>query len=171
MKPAWQVMKGTPSTRTLFLFISANSSFFPVVFSSLSPSLFAPARKAIIKLWCFLSYWTSLSDSLLPKVDTKTVPDPDLEIRGWGRSSRPLHKGGGGDCPPKIFFQPLRPQFGLKIRGGCPPRVPPLDPTLQELFSVIHLLFSMTLSMLDASLRQTMIAVLVACILDSGLNV
>ena len=30
-------------------------SLFPVMFSSLSPSLFVPARKAIIKLWCFLS--------------------------------------------------------------------------------------------------------------------
>ena len=59
-------------------------SLFPVVFSSLSPFLFAPARKAIIKLWCFLSEWTSLSDNLLPKVDTKTVPDPDLEIRRGG---------------------------------------------------------------------------------------
>ena len=75
---------------------------------------------------------------------------------------------GGGDCPPK-FFRPLRPQFGLKIRGAWAPRVPPLDPTLQELFSVIHLLFSI-LSVIDASL-QTMVAVLVACILDSGLNV
>ena len=67
-------------------------SLFPVVFSSLFPSLFAPARKAIIKLWCFLSYWTSFSDSTLPKVDTKTVPDPDLEIRGGGvgGSPRPL---------------------------------------------------------------------------------
>ena len=102
MKPAWQV-KGTPSTRTLFLFISANSSFFPVVFSSLSPSLFAPARKAIIKLWCFLSYWTSLSDSLLPKVDTKTVPYPDLEIRG-GSHPDPYTRGGG--LPPQIFFGP-----------------------------------------------------------------
>lgn len=30
-------------------------SLFPVVFSSLSPSLFAPASKAVIKLWCFPS--------------------------------------------------------------------------------------------------------------------
>ena len=60
-----------------------NSVF--VCFRKLSPSVFAPARKAIIKLWCFLSYWTPLSDSLLPKVDTKTMPNPDLEIRrgGW----------------------------------------------------------------------------------------
>ena len=102
-------------------------SHFPVVFSSLSPSLFAPARKAVIKLWCFPSLWTSLSDSLLPKVDTKTVLDPDLEIRrgGWA-VIQPLHKGGGSP-PPQIFFRPLRPQCGLKIRGGpWPPAPPPL---------------------------------------------
>ena len=101
-------------------------SLFPVVFSSLFPSLFAPARKAIIKLWCFLSYWTSFSDSTLP-----TLPlDPDLEIR--------VGEGGLGA---------FRPQFGLKIRGvRWVPLAPPLDLPLQELFPVIHLLFSLTLS-------------------------
>ena len=34
-----------------------------------------------------------------------TVPDPDLEVRG-----------GGGAVSEKKFFQPFRPQFGLKIR-------------------------------------------------------
>ena len=53
------------------------------------------------------------------------MPDPDLEKRGWGGlSSRLLDKGGGVQ---KIFFQPLQPQFGLKIReGACPP--PPAAP-------------------------------------------
>ena len=100
-------------------------SHFPVVFSSLSPSLFAPARKAVIKLWCFPSLWTSLSDSLLPKVDTKTVLDPDLEIRrGRWAVIQPLHKGGAVP-PPKFFFRPLRPQCGLKIRGDLGPPPPP----------------------------------------------
>ena len=42
------------------------------------------------------------------------MPDPDLEIKGWG---------GGGDAGlPTKFFRSLRPQFGPKIRGGgCPP--------------------------------------------------
>ena len=34
------------------------------------------------------------------------MPDPDLKIR----------VGGGGEPSPKIFFRPLGPQFGLKIR-------------------------------------------------------
>ena len=59
----------------------------------------------------------------------------------------------------------------LKIRGAWAPWAPSLDLQLQELFPIIHLLFSLTLSMLDASLRQTMVSVLVACILDSELNV
>ena len=33
------------------------------------------------------------------------MPDPDLEVRG-----------GGGAVSEKKFFQPFRPQFGLKIR-------------------------------------------------------
>ena len=36
------------------------------------------------------------------------MPDPDLEVRG----------GGGGGSLRKNFFQPFRPQFGLKIRKG-----------------------------------------------------
>ena len=56
------------------------------------------------------------------------MPDPDLEKRGWGGglSSRLLDKGGGVQ---KIFFQPLQPQFGLKIReGACPLPPPPAAP-------------------------------------------
>ena len=45
------------------------------------------------------------------------MPDPGLEIRG-GRSSRPLHKGGGAAGLQKNIFRPFGPQFGLKIRGG-----------------------------------------------------
>ena len=54
------------------------------------------------------------------------MPDPDPETRGGGgggggggRSSRPLDEGGTG--PPKIFFLPFWPRFGLKIRGCGPP--------------------------------------------------
>ena len=99
-------------------------SHFPVVFSSLSPSLFAPAGKAVIKLWCFPSLWTSLSDSLLPKVDTKTVPDPDLEIRrgGWA-VIQPLHKGGA--VPPPIFFSAVKASVWFKNKGGPWPPAPP----------------------------------------------
>ena len=45
------------------------------------------------------------------------MPDPELEIRGWGegRSSGPLDGEGGGS--PK-FFRLFGPQFGLIIRGG-----------------------------------------------------
>ena len=32
----------------------------------------------------------------------ESVPDADLEIRGWGRSYRPLEKGEGGGL--QIFF-------------------------------------------------------------------
>ena len=50
------------------------------------------------------------------------VPDPDLEIRGGGGSSRPLDKGRGG--LPKTFFRPFGPQFGLKKEGEPGPRAP-----------------------------------------------
>ena len=60
-------------------------------------------------------------DSMVNWCNNNTVPDPDLEIRGWGgesmQSSRPLEKG--GPVSKKIFFGP-----GLKIRGegGQAPR-------------------------------------------------
>ena len=51
------------------------------------------------------------------KIETTSVADPDLQIRG-----RPSHQDpditGGGRVSKKIFFQPIGPQFGLKIRGG-----------------------------------------------------
>ena len=54
------------------------------------------------------------------------VPDTDLEIREWGRSSRSLENGGGagGGCLQKNFFRPFGPQFGLKIKGGPGPPSP-----------------------------------------------
>ena len=96
------------------------------------------------------------------------MPNPDLEIRGGGgggdRSSRPSQKRG---IPPQKIFSALQASVWSKNRGTWAPRSPPLDPPLQELFPVIQLLFSLTLSMLDSSLRQTMVAVLAACISDS----
>ena len=49
----------------------------------------------------------------------KSVPDPDLVIRGEGWSSRPLYKRGVRS--PKNFFRPFGPQFALKIRAARPP--------------------------------------------------
>ena len=49
---------------------------------------------------------------------SKDMADPDLQIRGGGRSQN------------KIFW-PFRPQSGLKIwAGGQVPQAPPLDPSL-----------------------------------------
>ena len=61
------------------------------------------------------------------KTANLAVPDPDCEIRGWGRggwSSTPLDKCGRG-CwsPKKNFFPPFGPQFGPKIRVA--PRLEP----------------------------------------------
>ena len=48
-----------------------------------------------------------------------SVPDPDLEISGVGRSSRPLDKGGGGrGIVPPIFFSALRASVWSKNKGG-----------------------------------------------------
>ena len=71
-----------------------------------------------------------------------TLANPDLQIRGGGegkRSSRPWDKGVA--WPPKKFFRPFWPHFGLKIRRGgggagptpgtTPPPPPPLDPPLK----------------------------------------
>ena len=49
----------------------------------------------------------------------RTVPDPDLQIRG-------------GPGLQKKFFWPFRPQVSLKIRGGGGQGVPPLDPPLTK---------------------------------------
>ena len=62
-----------------------------------------------------------------------SVPDPHLEIRGWGggdgRGGHPNHEiTRGAGIQKKRFFRPFGPQFGLKIRGnGTPPLDPPLD--------------------------------------------
>ena len=48
----------------------------------------------------------------------KSVPDPELEIREGGQSSRPVYKR--GDQSPKNFFWPFGPQFALKTRGALP---------------------------------------------------
>ena len=58
---------------------------------------------------------------MIVKRKNKTVPDPDLEIRGGRQSSRPLGKGGGGGGLQKTFFWSFGPQFGLKLRGGPGP--------------------------------------------------
>ena len=55
------------------------------------------------------------------------MPDPDLEIRGGGGSSRPLDKG--GRSPPKHFLA-LRASFWSKNKGGPAPRVSLMDPSL-----------------------------------------
>ena len=60
----------------------------------------------------------------------RTVADQDIKIRGWGggRSSRswPLSDKGEPGLK-KPFFQPIGPQFGLKIRGAWDPWDPSLD--------------------------------------------
>ena len=52
------------------------------------------------------------------KRKNKTVPDPDLEIRGGGQSSRPLGKGGGGGRSPEKFFLALRASVWSKTKRG-----------------------------------------------------
>ena len=98
MKPAWQVMKETPSIRTLFLFISANSPF---------------------SLLCFL-----------------LSPLPFLHLPGR-----------------------LSSNFGVFSLNGH----------LYQTQVVLDI--KLDTSLLDISIRHTMVAVLVPCILDSGLNV
>ena len=64
------------------------------------------------------------------------VLDLDLEVRG-DPSSRSLDGGRwGGGGPPKNFFRPFGPQFGLKIGGGGqggPPGPFPGSATVQSL--------------------------------------
>ena len=49
----------------------------------------------------------------------RSVADPDLQIAGGGRSSRPWNKGGGSVS--KKFFSALRASFWSKNKGGGPP--------------------------------------------------
>ena len=53
--------------------------------------------------------------AVVPQKRVYSVPDPDPEIRGGGRSSRPLDKGGGLE---KNF---LRASVLSKNRGGAGP--------------------------------------------------
>ena len=58
------------------------------------------------------------------------MADPDLQIRwGAGVVIQTLSLGGGGGLQ-KSSFRPFGSHFGRKIRGGRPPRAPPLDPPL-----------------------------------------
>ena len=58
--------------------------------------------------------------------------NPDLEIRGGARSSRPFDKGWGGGRSLKNFLGPFEPQFSLKLRGAGPPG--PLRPGLLDIW-------------------------------------
>ena len=60
------------------------------------------------------------------KRKNKTVPDPDLEIRGGRQSSRPLGKGGGGGGgrSPENIFLALRASVWSKTKGGGGPPGP-----------------------------------------------
>ena len=50
------------------------------------------------------------------------MADPNLQIRGAGEVIQTLRykDGGGGGLKKKNVFRPLRPHFGLKIRGPSP---------------------------------------------------
>jgi len=54
------------------------------------------------------------------------VPDPDLQIRGWGGYPHPEIRGAHLK---KNFFQPFGPQFGLKIGAGGHLDLPLHQPT------------------------------------------
>ena len=59
------------------------------------------------------------------------MPDPDLEIRVGGRSSRPLDKGGGRRSPQKNFSA-LRASVWSKNKGwggGGGSTTAPVNPT------------------------------------------
>ena len=82
--------------------------------------------------------------ALLKKIEACQDSIPD--ILGSGRS-RPSDRGGGdGHADPerrgggglqKIFFWPLGPQFGLKIRGAAPPGPSPRSATARCDTSVV----------------------------------
>ena len=60
------------------------------------------------------------------KDENITVADPDLQIKGGPGFPCPEIRGEAGL---QIFFRPLRPQFGLKIRGPGPPGPSPTSAT------------------------------------------
>ena len=67
-----------------------------------------------------------------------TVPDPDLEIMGGGGGV----EGGGLQ---KKCIRPLRPQFGLKIRGEAgPPGPSPRSTSVQILIFIYIAQFTHT---------------------------
>ena len=54
------------------------------------------------------------------QLECTSDPDRHIRGRGWGgQSSTPRDNGGPG--LQNSFFQPFGPQFGLKIKEGCPP--------------------------------------------------
>ena len=62
---------------------------------------------------------------------TNTVPDPGLEIRGWGESSRPLDKDGprlktpaGEATSPLQKFSALWASVWSKNKEGAPAPIP-----------------------------------------------
>ena len=71
------------------------------------------------------------------KRKNKTVPDPDLEIRGGRQSSRPLGKGGGGGRWPENIFLALRASVWSKTKGGGrAPWAPSLDPPRKKCLKI-----------------------------------
>ena len=62
----------------------------------------------------------------------EAVADPDLQIRGEGGHPDPEIRG----VVSKKTVRPLRPHFGLKIRGGRALRAPPLYPLLGSVQNV-----------------------------------
>ena len=64
------------------------------------------------------------------------MADPDPQISGGGGggggAGHPDPETSGGGGLQKIFFRPLGPRFGLKIRGARATRAPPLDPPLSK---------------------------------------
>jgi len=55
--------------------------------------------------------------------------DPGLIVLQWRIQTFRKRVGEGGGLQ-NIFFRPLGPQFGLKIKEVQVPRAPPLDPPL-----------------------------------------
>ena len=66
------------------------------------------AQKTVLNITWSMSAWKLLASSysiVIVWFLYSTVPDPDLEIRGVGGSSRPLERG-RGPVPKKLFFGP-----------------------------------------------------------------
>ena len=62
-----------------------------------------------------------------------------VKVREWGRSSRPLGKGGGAVSPPPKFFSPTRKiRAGRGEGGGGEERAPPLDRPLAIVNTLHH---------------------------------